>query len=116
MDMMLIYKIVHADEWREAEAAGVYTGSKKDQEDGFLHFSTAKQLRETLDRYYAGATDLILIAVDGRTLVDNLKWEHSLLRGEYFPHLFAPLPLSAVKWTRELQRDDYGEPILEPVS
>jgi uncharacterized protein (DUF952 family) len=115
MEMMLIYKIVHADEWREAERTGVYAGSKKDKEDGFLHFSTAKQLRETLERYYADATDLVLVAVDGTPLVDDLKWEHALSRGEYFPHLFAPLPMTAVKWTRALERNAYGDPILEPV-
>ena len=113
---MLIFKIVHAAEWKDAQDAEFYHGTPKDKEDGFLHFSTSKQLRETIERHYAGANDLILVAVDPKPLVDELRWEHSLLRGEYFPHLFAPLPLSAVKWSRPIHRDAYGDPILYPLT
>ncbi len=109
---MLIFKIVHASEWREAEQTGIYTGSATDQADGFLHFSTATQLRETLERYYSGATNLILVAVETSTLSDDVKWEYSRSRGEDFPHLYAHLSLKAVKWARPLDRDVHGDPVV----
>jgi uncharacterized protein (DUF952 family) len=103
----LIFKIVPRTEW---EMAGDrYDGSAHDRADGFLHFSTAPQLAETLHRYYAGQDDLMLVAVDGTVLGGALKWEHSQSRGEDFPHLYAPLPRAAVLWTKKLVRKPDGE-------
>ena len=94
----LIFKIVPRAEW---ESAGeMYRGSAHDRADGFLHFSTWTQLPETLRRYYAGQSDLILVAVDSAALGDALKWEHSPARGEDFPHLYDALPVSAVIWAK----------------
>lgn len=105
---MLIFKIVHNDEWRAAEAAGIYRGSVKDKEDGFLHFSTEEQLIGTLTRYYAGAHDLVLVAVDADSLGDALKFEPSTA-GALYPHLYGDLPLSAVQWIGPLLRNAQGE-------
>jgi uncharacterized protein (DUF952 family) len=102
---MLIFKIVHRDEW--AEAHNEYAGSAKDHADGFLHFSTAEQISGTLARYYADADDLVLVAVDADALGTALKYEASR-DGALFPHLYAPLLLSAVKWVREIGRDAQG--------
>jgi len=101
---MLIFKIVHNDEWRAAEAAGIYCGSAKDRADGFLHFSTQEQLLVTLTRYYADADDLVLVAVDADGLGDSLKYESSTA-GALYPHLYGDLPLTAVLWVRPIARD-----------
>ena len=108
----MIFKIAHAEEWRAAERAGRYEGSAKDRADGFIHFSTAAQLTETLRRYYVGADDLLLIALDERALGDASKWERAPSRGEDFPHLYAMLPLSAVTWTLPIARDVHGTAIV----
>ena len=105
---MLIFKIVHSQEWREAEAASIYRGSAKDQADGFLHFSTEEQLIGTLTRYYADAVDLVLVAVDADSLGDALKFEPSTA-GALYPHLYGDLPLAAVRWTRPIISNARGE-------
>ena len=107
---MLIFKVVPQAEWNPAGPD--YPGSAHDQADGFLHFSTASQLPETLRRYYSGRDDLLLLAVTAENLGPALKWELSPSRGEDFPHLFAPLPRSAVLWARALTRGDDGEFLL----
>jgi uncharacterized protein (DUF952 family) len=112
--MPLIFKIVHVAKWVEAQNTRVYSGSAKDRADGFLHFSTGPQLRETLERYYAGVNDLLLVAVDPELLGDALRWEHAPSRGEDFPHLYGPLQLAAVQWSRELERDADGNPLQQP--
>ncbi|HEV2560834.1 MAG TPA: DUF952 domain-containing protein [Rhizomicrobium sp.] len=104
---MLIFKIVHRVEWETAARGGEYAGSAKDRADGFLHFSTAKQLMGTLERYYASEKDLVLVAVNEDLLGSTLKYEPSR-DGALFPHLYAPLPGSAVKWVREIGRDLNG--------
>jgi uncharacterized protein (DUF952 family) len=106
----LIFKIVPRDEWESS--GGDYHGSAHDRADEFLHFSTASQLLETLRRYYAGQDDLMLVAVDADALGAALKWEHSQSRDEDFPHLYAALSRSAVKWTWPLVRDADGTFVL----
>ena len=103
---MLIFKIVPRAEWDAAGA--MYEGSAHDRADGFLHFSTAPQLAETLRRHYAGQDDLLLLAVDALALGEALRWEYAPSRGEDFPHLHGPLPSRAVRWMRPLTRDADG--------
>ncbi len=90
---MSIFKIVPASLWREAEAAGVFAGSPVDVRDGFIHFSTQAQLAETAAKHFAGQSDLLLVEVDAAQL--DIRWEPSR-GGALFPHLYAPLPMSAV--------------------
>jgi uncharacterized protein (DUF952 family) len=52
--------------------------------------------------------DLLLIAVEEKTLGTALRWEHAASRGEDFPHLYGPLPLAAVTWVRPLARRPDG--------
>lgn len=93
--MRAIYKICPATEWREAERTGIYPGSAVDRRDGFIHFSTAEQVRETAARHFAGQSDLVLVSVDPVKLGADLKWEPSR-GGVPFPHLYADLAVSTV--------------------
>ena len=97
----LIFKIVPSP--NVARAGENYSGSAHDKADGFLHFSTRAQLAQTLRLYYAGQDGLLLVAVDVEKLGAALRWDHSPSRGEDFPHLYAPLPHSAVLWAKTAQ-------------
>jgi uncharacterized protein (DUF952 family) len=99
--MSLIFKIVDAAEWRAAQASGAFPGSEADRADGYIHFSTAAQAVETAAKWFAGRDDLVLAAVDSDALGSALRWEPSR-GGALFPHLYASLPLAAVRWTRPL--------------
>lgn len=92
----LVYKIAPSALWREAEARGEFRGAPVDAADGFIHFSTAAQARETAAKHFAGQGDLVLVAVDAPALGDALHWEPSR-GGALFPHLYGPLPLAAVR-------------------
>lgn len=99
-----IYKIIDADIWAAAETAGEFTGVDIDVTDGFIHLSSAEQVTETLQKYFAGRTNLILVAVDGDMLGDSLKWEVSR-GGDRFPHVYGSIPMTAVIETRPIQAD-----------
>lgn len=99
--MATIYKLCSAALWREAEEAGVFAGSSIDHADGYIHFSTATQVKETAALYFSGETDLMLVAVDGARLGPALRYEASR-GGALFPHLYAALALDAVLWARPL--------------
>ena len=105
--MALIYKICAADLWRAAERAGAFTGAPVDRDDGFIHFSTAAQVRETAAKHFQGRHDLLLIAVDADALGAALRYEPSR-GGELFPHLYGALPLAAVRRVEPLPLDGEG--------
>lgn len=96
-----IYKICPEPMWHEAARNGVFVGAPIDLADGFIHFSTAEQVRETAAKHFAGQADLVLVAIDGDALGPELKYEVSR-GGALFPHLYAPLQTSAAKWVRPL--------------
>ncbi len=98
---MLIYKILHGDEWADLQAQGETAGAPVDVADGFVHFSTAAQAAETAAKHFAGAEGLTLLAVRADLLGDALKWEESR-GGALFPHLYRKLRLTDVAWTRPL--------------
>jgi uncharacterized protein (DUF952 family) len=99
--MPLIYKIVPETLWRAAEAAGIFNGAPIDLADGYIHFSTASQMRETAAKYFAGETGLLLVAVDTDALGEALRFEISR-GGDAFPHLYAPLELRQIAWAEPL--------------
>ena len=86
----VVYKILSQDAWARARAEGVFLGAPVDRADGYIHFSTAAQVRETAAKHFAGLGDLVLVAVDADRLGAALKWEVSR-GGALFPHLYGPL-------------------------
>ncbi len=96
-----VYKIVPASLWQSARQKGSFAGAPVDLADGFIHFSTAAQAKETAEKHFSGQTDLLLVAVDGASLGDALVYEPSR-GGQLFPHLYGSLPLDAVLWEKPL--------------
>lgn len=96
-----VYKICPKSLWQKAESAGRFDGAPVDIEDGYIHFSTAAQVRETAAKHFSGQSDLVLVAVDAGKLGEALRWEPSR-GGDLFPHLYSPLSLADVLWVRPL--------------
>ena len=103
--MPLIYKICPETLWRDAEKKGRFTGAPVDLADGFIHFSTGAQLRETAAKHFAGQDGLLLIAVDDAGLGEALRYEPSR-GGALFPHLYATLDPRGVRWIAPLPLGD----------
>lgn len=106
-----IYKIATGGLWRQALRTGILTGAPVDVADGFIHFSTADQVGETARKHFHGQTDLILAAIDIEALGSALRWEPSR-GGALFPHLYGPMAIQAVRWTKPLACDASGSPIV----
>lgn len=108
-----IYHATLEADWIRARAEGEYRGSADDLRDGFIHFSTPTTLAESLAKHRAGVTGLVLLEVDPRALGEALRWEPAR-GGVLFPHLYGPLPFSAVVSETPLALDDAGTHILPP--
>jgi uncharacterized protein (DUF952 family) len=109
--MTTIYKICETAQWAQAERNGTFRGSAVDRADGYLHFSTAAQVADTAAKHLS---DLVLVAVEAEDLGGALKWETSR-GGALFPHLYGPLPLTAVRWVQALLLDNGGRHVLPPL-
>jgi len=106
--MSLIFKIAPKALWQEAEAAGIFAGAPIDLADGYIHFSSAETVKETAALYFAGQTDLLLIAVESEDFPEaEMKWEASR-GGTLFPHLYGEFPVSKAKWVKPLPLDAEG--------
>ena len=101
------YKVLTAEQMAALEQEGVFTGAPVDIADGYIHLSTAAQLTETVDEHFANQTDLHIAAVDLEAMGEAVKWEESR-GGQLFPHLYAPLPLTAVVAYSPMKRDEDG--------
>lgn len=108
---MRIYKILAEAEWAAAQRAGRFEGSAVDRADGYIHFSTAAQVRETAAKHFAGQAGLVTLAIEADDLAD-LRWEPSR-GGQLFPHLYAPLDVALVRAVRSAPLDAAGVPQIE---
>lgn len=107
----MIFKIVGRETWSRACAEGAFLGSLDDVRDGYIHLSTAAQVRATARKYFRGVPDLVLVAFDEAALAEALRWEPAR-GGDLFPHVYGPLPTGLALWQRPLEQAADGEPII----
>ena len=98
---MLIFKIFRRPEWDAFRTAGQTMGAPVDLADGYIHFSTAAQVAETVAKHFATESDLVLVALDADALGAELRWEPSR-GGQLFPHLYRALRIEEVVWDKSL--------------
>ncbi len=107
---MDIYKIFRPAEFEALRQSGESTGAPIDRDDGYIHFSTADQVAETLSKHFAGAGDLVLCVCDADALGKALKWEPSR-GGALFPHLYRPLAWGDIAWHAPLFEENGAHPL-----
>lgn len=83
------------DTWSAAQAAGEYRGDTLDTE-GFIHCSTADQVHVPANAIARGRTDLVLLEIDPTQLAVPVRWEGADPTSMRFPHVYGPIPVSAV--------------------
>jgi uncharacterized protein (DUF952 family) len=93
---MKLHHVLTQSEWTAALPAGLYAPPELAR-DGFLHCCTAAQLGFVLTRHFAGATDLLVLTFETDEVPGELRWEQSEPDQDPFPHLYGPIPCSAVR-------------------
>jgi uncharacterized protein (DUF952 family) len=81
--------------WEAARREGAYVPDTFPDE-GFVHLSTAEQWPRVRAERFAGQGGLVLLEIETAGLEPELRWENREGGSELFPHLYAPLPASAV--------------------
>lgn len=96
--MPVLIHLCSADEWEQAQRVGERRPPSLD-EVGFVHLSSPQQVHLPANRLYAGRTDMVMLWCDPPKLGASVLWEPGV-EGDpdsmMFPHLYGPLPVSAV--------------------
>ena len=113
-----LYRICEAQTWAQAENQELLPLSPLDERDGFVHLSTATQVRNTLRRFFGGREDLVLLTISSARLVNgSLRYEApskpdaefvAHADDELFPHFYAQVPIDAILSAQPLPLDERG--------
>jgi uncharacterized protein (DUF952 family) len=93
--MIPIYHITERIQYETTAKSGVYYPANY-QSEGFIHCSTRLQVLDVANRYYANASDLVLLEIDPSTLFPNLVYENLEGNEEKFPHVYGKINLEAI--------------------
>jgi len=89
-----IFHLAEPGDW--AQSTDTYSAPSVDEE-GFIHCSTAAQLPHVARNLYNGHNGLVLLTIDPDDLdEETLIYEDLYGTGEEFPHVYGPLPTTAV--------------------
>ena len=102
---MHIFKILLPQEWQELKTTGQMSGAPIDVKDGYVHFSTAAQLRDTAAKHFPAQKEIVVLACETDLMESELKWETSR-GGDLFPHLYGPLDIRCVVWHETVDLKD----------
>jgi uncharacterized protein (DUF952 family) len=94
----LIYHFCPRADWAAAEQAGSYTADSLTTQ-GFIHCSPADLVHVPATAVARGRTDLVLLEIDESRMDPPAVWEDGdppHPEGRQFPHVYGPIPLSAV--------------------
>jgi len=112
-----IYHLAIPDDWDAAVAAGVYEMSTRGvtvSVEGFVHCSLADQVVGVASRFYADVDELVVLHLDRAALEDDLVFERPAPGvDERFPHVYRPIPITAVSATTVWRRgpDGWSDPL-----
>lgn len=93
--MTPIFHITSRAEAEHARRAGAYVAAAF-QRDGFIHCSYARQLTRVADANFPGRSDLVLLEIDRDRVGCEVIDENLEGGSDLFPHIYGPLPMSAV--------------------
>jgi uncharacterized protein (DUF952 family) len=90
-----IFHITSLATWAEAQAKGSYSADSLVAE-GFIHCSDAHQVVWVANQRFRGRQDLVLLHIDPRLLGAEVRYENLEGGQQQFPHVYGPIPISAV--------------------
>ena len=108
----MIWHIALQDDWRDAQLSGSYLVSTRGitlEEVGYIHCSKPEQIEGVAQRFYADLSELLLLEVDPERVESEIVEEPPAPGvSELFPHIYGPLPITAVRSVRQWTRGEIG--------
>lgn len=112
-----IFHLALEADWHAARSAGEYrisTLGRTFDDEGFIHASYARQVAGVLGRFYGGVTGtVLLLELDAASLPVTVEpavpgAAPGSAGAEEFPHIYGPIPVTAVTRVTPLDRDASG--------
>jgi glutathione S-transferase len=104
--------IAMPDDWAAARLDTSYRMSTRGRtlaDEGFIHCSTPRQVEAVANRFYRDVPEVVLLHLEPELLGAEVRLEPAVAGGnELFPHVYGPIPTSAVVATTWWERDDDG--------
>ena len=107
-----VFKILTKEEWSDALKHG-YVKTEIDKNDGFIHFSTSKQLAKTLRLYFNDIDEIVLLQINEEKIQSDLVYEQSDSNNRVgkFPHLYGKLSIKDILNTWNIKRNAFELPL-----
>ena len=117
---MRVLHVTRTDLWARAVEEGSYRGSTRDldlAEVGFVHASAAEQLPDVMAGLFADVSldDHVVLVIDAPTCDADgspVRWEVPDDSVQPFPHIYGPVPVSAVVAVLPVRRGADGQAVL----
>lgn len=107
----MIYHITNKKEWDKALREYIYIPDSF-REEGFIHCSPAEKVSDTLNNFFKGKNDLLLLSIDESKVQDRIIREDLYGHKFNFPHIYGKLNLDAVIKVTEITADAEGKFLL----
>ena len=104
-----VYKVLTLGEWEEASKIGQIV-TALDQQDGFVHLSSAIQLNMTLSLYFLKKEKVILLQINESDIIEGLTYEYADKRGGEFAHFYGELRTDKISQSWHLDRSAFNLP------
>jgi len=109
-----VYKILRENEWEKASITGKII-TDLDEQDGFIHLSTAFQLAATLSFFFQDSETVYLLEIDLEKIdTSTLLFEDAYPKGgkrkSAFPHLYSALTTKHIANVWTLKRNAFELP------
>jgi uncharacterized protein (DUF952 family) len=104
-----VYKVLTLGEWEEASKIGQIV-TALDQQDGFVHLSSATQLNMTLSLYFSKDEKVILLQINESDIIEGLTYEYADKRGGEFAHFYGELSTDKILRSWHLDRSAFSLP------
>lgn len=90
-----IYHFARPDEWQAAQGGASYQ-PREFAAEGYIHCATEAQIAGVVERHLRGHGPRLRLSLDPLAFGEQLQYEWSNASNDLYPHLFCPIPLTAV--------------------
>ena len=104
-----VYKVLTIKEWGEASEMGQIV-TELDQQDGFVHLSSAIQINMTLSLYFSDEEKVVLVEINESDIAEGLSYERAEKRGADFAHYYGELSTDKISQSWYLDRSAFSLP------
>ena len=104
-----VYKVLTIKEWEEASEMGQIV-TELDQQDGFVHLSSAIQINMTLSLYFSDEEKVVLVEINESDIAEGLSYERAEKRGADFAHYYGELSTDKISQSWYLDRSAFSLP------